>query len=375
VADTTNYAVGAKGDLLAGTAADTVAALAVGNNGETLVADSSTSTGLRYTAGTVQANPFLNSAAQVWQRGTSISYTLGQRKFAADRWEAVSEAGTGTISRQLTGDTTNLPNIQYCMRFQRTAGQTTVGDNFLAQNIETVNSIPFSGKTVTVSYYARAGANFSGTFLAWFGYGTGTDQNIFTSLTGQTALQTSVVSLTTTWQRFTFTVAIPAASTQLAFYFRQQATGTAGAADLFEVTGVQLDIGSVALPFRTYAGTIQGELAACQRYYQRVTANAAVNIYPGMSDSTTVGIFTILFPQKMRVRPTALETSGTPADYSIRLQGQGNTLLSAGPTFSLSSTDNLSFTGTVPSGLTGGDALLFRFVTADVSFLGWSAEL
>lgn len=40
--------VDAKGDLIAGTAADTTARLAVGNNGETLVADSSTATGLKW---------------------------------------------------------------------------------------------------------------------------------------------------------------------------------------------------------------------------------------------------------------------------------------------------------------------------------------
>jgi hypothetical protein len=48
VADTTNYAVAAKGDLLVGTAADTLAALTVGANGTTLVADSSTATGLKW---------------------------------------------------------------------------------------------------------------------------------------------------------------------------------------------------------------------------------------------------------------------------------------------------------------------------------------
>jgi hypothetical protein len=40
--------VDAKGDLIAASAADTPARLAVGNNGETLVADSSTSTGLKW---------------------------------------------------------------------------------------------------------------------------------------------------------------------------------------------------------------------------------------------------------------------------------------------------------------------------------------
>jgi hypothetical protein len=43
-----NNIVDAKGDLIAASAADTPARLAVGNNGETLVADSSTSTGLRW---------------------------------------------------------------------------------------------------------------------------------------------------------------------------------------------------------------------------------------------------------------------------------------------------------------------------------------
>jgi hypothetical protein len=40
--------IDAKGDIITATAADTPARLAVGNNGESLVADSSTSTGLRY---------------------------------------------------------------------------------------------------------------------------------------------------------------------------------------------------------------------------------------------------------------------------------------------------------------------------------------
>ena len=48
--------VDAKGDLIAASAADTPARLAVGNNGETLVADSSTSTGLRYQGNSTAGN-------------------------------------------------------------------------------------------------------------------------------------------------------------------------------------------------------------------------------------------------------------------------------------------------------------------------------
>ena len=49
VADTTNYAIAAKADLLVGTAADTLAALTVGTNGQVLTADSTVSpTGLKW---------------------------------------------------------------------------------------------------------------------------------------------------------------------------------------------------------------------------------------------------------------------------------------------------------------------------------------
>jgi hypothetical protein len=50
VADTTNFAVAAKGDLLAGTAADTLAALTVGTNGHVLTADSVEATGMKWAA-------------------------------------------------------------------------------------------------------------------------------------------------------------------------------------------------------------------------------------------------------------------------------------------------------------------------------------
>ena len=300
-----NAIVDAKGDLIAASAADTPARLAVGNDGETLVADSSTSTGLRYTAGTVQANPFLNSASQIWQRGTSISYANNEKKYGPDRWEVGSYNGSGTVSRQATGDTTNLPFIQYCTRFQRTAGQTATGGNFLVNTFETINSIPFTGKTITVSYYARKGADLSGTFTPVLVYGTGTDQNPLTGMTGQTTLYNTAATLTTTWQRFTFTVSVATSSTQLAFYFQHTASGTASTNDYFEVTGVQMDIGSVALPFRTYAATIQGELAACQRYFWKVTNPFVVSV--NQSTTSTTGI--LPFPVEMRVAPTATYSS------------------------------------------------------------------
>jgi hypothetical protein len=264
--------IDAKGDIITATAADTPARLAVGNNGETLVADSSTSTGLRYQA-PVNFNPVLNSAFQVWQRGTSVSVPASTgNTYSADRWTCQTGTAAITISRQATGDTTNLPFIQYCARYQRNSGQTGTNTIPFVQNFESINTIPFAGKTITFSFYARAGANYSPTSnaLAYnLAYGTGTDQNVLTAYTGETNVVSGTATLTTTWQRFTATAAMSASATEMYIRFNYSPTGTAGVNDYYEVTGVQVEVGSVATPFKTYAGTIQGELAACMRYYEK----------------------------------------------------------------------------------------------------------
>jgi hypothetical protein len=313
VPTTANSPLTAKGDLFG--YSTTQARVAVGNNGETLVADSSTSTGLRYTAGTVQSNPVINSAMQVWQRGTSIAGVNGVNTYTADRW-ALYQAGASTqitVSRQLTNDTTNLPNIQYCARVQRNSGSTYTSAKYLFQSFETINSIPFAGKTVTLSYYARKGADFtdgSPAFNVTIATGTGTDQNWLTGYTGNATPVTSTPTLTTTWQRFTATGTIAATATELAVYVDNRGTGTAGANDWYEITGVQIDVGSVALPFRTYAATIQGELAACQRYYY-LHASGVVPMGTGAYISSTRVDGAISFPVTMRTAPTLVQTSGT----------------------------------------------------------------
>jgi hypothetical protein len=286
----------------------------VGSNGETLVADSSTSTGLRYTGGTVQANPFINAAMQVWQRGTSFTFN-NSNSYTADRWYCSSANTAATVTRQTTSDTTNLPFIQYCARFARNSGTTNTGTITVTQSAETVNTIPFAGKTVTMSFYARAGANFSAASSALYVYlvtGTGTDQNQGSGgYTGQATPLSGSATLTTTWQRFTYTGTIATNVTEMSPNIGYTPVGTAGANDYFEFTGFQVDVGSVALPFRTYSATIQGELAACQRYYFR--NNSGSTNYSwfawGIGQGGTDALWSIQNPVTMRTTPTVVEFS------------------------------------------------------------------
>jgi hypothetical protein len=243
----------------------------VGANGSVLMADSAQTNGIAWsTAQTSNRNAVINGAMQIWQRGTSFS-SIGFTAYTADRMFFFSGTNIDrTVSRQNTSDTTNLPNLFYCTRVQRTAAASDLNATNISQSFESSNSVQFSGKSVTFSFYARAGADFSAASSALtvtVRSGTGADQNIATGFTGSTNVFASSATLTTTWQRFTFTGTVAASATQLGWILGFTPVGTAGAADYFEVTGIQMESGSVATPFEfeDYGTT----LAKCQRYYFR----------------------------------------------------------------------------------------------------------
>lgn len=300
-----------------------------------------TSTTLSYQAG---KNRIINGGMDIWQRGTSIalaastSYTSA---YNADRFTMPTNASQAcTVSRQATGDTTNLPNIQYCARVQRNSGQTGTGQLNFGQPLETVNSVPLAGQAVTLSFYARKGANYSATSNA-LGVtllsGTGTDQTAWSGYTGSATVISQTATLTSTWQRFTYTATVSTTSTELTAYYSFSPTGTASTNDYFEITGVQLELGSYATTFSRAGGTIQGELAACQRYYQFVggTANGFPMATFYNSASSQTNRVPISFPVQMRTAPT-ITKNGTWAGNAG--QPSAGYISSAGFSFMFDST-------------------------------------
>jgi hypothetical protein len=349
----------------------------VGNNGETLVADSSASTGLRY-QGTMAAgkNAIINGGLDFWQRGTTGTFS-GSFVYLADRWANVctGTAPTCTVSRQ-TADTAGL---QYGVRFGRNSGQTNTGSPNLITVLETAQSIPYAGKTVVLSFSAKAGANAPNNLTPFITSGTGTDQalgSFFGGWTGQVTLYNSSISTTTTMTRYSVSVTVPANATQLGVSFYYSPSGTAGANEWFQIEGVQLEVGLVPTNFTRAGGTIQGELAACQRYYLRVAGDATNGgaLGVGLATSTTAGQVMTTFPVTLRIAPTALEQTGTAADYTVR-HGSGTTTCSAVPTVGNVSQYAATTGFTVASGLTAGSGAVLRQSGATVAYLAWSAEL
>jgi hypothetical protein len=371
-----NAIVDAKGDLIAASANDTPARLAVGNNGETLVADSSTSTGLRYQSA-YNGNGVINGGMDIWQRGTSFALTSPSVAYTADRWLGRHFGANVTYSQQTSG----LTGIQYSLRVQRPNGTTATNEQSVYYQFETADSYRFAGQTVTLSFWAKAGANFSqpsSILTSQIYSGTGTNQNITSgAYTGQVTVANQNNTLTTSWQRFSVTAAVGSTATQIALLFITTPSGTAGANDWFEITGVQLEVGSVATSFKrsgSGGGTIQGELAACQRYFWRYAPDISTNttFASGLAISTTRAIVPVRYPVVMRTTPS-FSWSSVTGHFRVYSGGYSTSDVTS---LSLNSGGTQAFELDlgVASGLTTGNVVLSGTASSS-AFMNLSAEL
>jgi hypothetical protein len=261
-------------------------------------------------------NFIINGGMDIWQRGTSAAMT-SSLVYIADRWESFRGAyQVGmTVSRQSSG----LPGFQYCARVQRNSGITTTGTMYHAQALETINSIPLQGKTVTLSFWARSGSNFSSAsnyLQPQIEYSTGSDvgYRAVGDGAGTAILDNTVKVLTTSWQRFSISTTIPSNATQIFIAFKYSPVGTASTNDYYEITGIQLEQGSDATSFSRAGGDIQGELAACERYFQKTydfaeAPGAATNnfIWTQIEGSETSRVLmNYRFMSRMRSAPTVV---------------------------------------------------------------------
>jgi hypothetical protein len=244
-------------------------------------------------------NRIINGAMGINQRVTAFSSNNTWGYFI-DRMWGFSSAMACTFSQQSSSGVTGLP---FFARAQRTAGQGAGGGYFLGQIIESNNIQDLQGQTITVSFWARAGANYSaGSNLLYVNSRTGTtaDQGLTSLVSGWTGAvnQNVPVTLTTSWKYFTATFTLDSNIQELSIFFNCPSTGTAGAADYFDITGVQLEKGSTATSFdyRPYGQ----ELALCYRYYQQYQNPMCRGVFV---NTTQIGRVGMPIPE-MRTAPT-----------------------------------------------------------------------
>jgi hypothetical protein len=271
-------------------------------NGTTWVSVSGASvpTSYGFTAG---KNKIINGDFGVWQRGTSFDFSSNSG-YTSDRW-ALTWNGTGatrTISQQtFTPGAAPVSGYEgtYFFRYNQSVAGSGGSGNYFYQPIEDVRI--FAGQTVTVSFWAKADASRSVSITLGQNFGTGGSSQVTNTV--------GTASLTTSWVRYTYSVAIPSisgktigtnSSLQLTFTFPANVVQT------IDFWGVQLEAGSSATSFQTATGTVQGELAACQRYYQVI--GGTVSGFPMAtfynSSASQTNRVPIIFPVQMRIAPT-----------------------------------------------------------------------
>ena len=272
--------------------------------------------GGQYAAG---KNKIINGDFRINQRAFTSITTDGTYGF--DRW-ALGTAGGATYTPQ-TFTAGAAPVAGYeAINFAQvaTTGQSgTSVITILLQRIEDVRT--FAAQTATISFWAKATSGTPKIAIEMQqNFGSGGSANVNT-YAGQ-------ITMTTSWARYSVTVAVPSVSgktigtssflglnlwTSAGSDFNAR-TGSLGIQTAtIGIWGVQVEDGSTATPFQTATGTIEGELAACQRYFQ----TSGTSIYSANVTSGSTYATNYFLPVQMRTSPTVtpsiVANSGFPA--------------------------------------------------------------
>jgi hypothetical protein len=301
-------------------------------------------------------NKFINGDFLINQR--SFSSSTSSNIFPADRWVVFNAGGTCTTSRQnFTPGTAPVAGYEG-RTFVRAAisGQSAAGDYYqVRQLVEDVTD--FAGQTVTLSFFAKANTgtpSIAANFVQNFGTGGSPSAATFATTAQKTAI-------TTSWARYSMTFAIASiigktlgttentSSLELRLYLSAGSTFNSESSSLgvqnntFDIWGAQLEYGSKMTPFQTASGgSLQGELAMCQRYYHRTSLAAFGPLGIAATQSTTAGRVYSQYPVTMRTAPSfasggtiALGTGSFTSVTGDRFTTTAAMLALAGSTFLL----------------------------------------
>ena len=137
----------------------------------------------------------------------------------------------------------------------------------------------------------------------------------------------------------------------------------------FEITGVQLEVGSVATDFehRSFAQ----ELQLCKRYYNRFTAGTAYSLFAdGSATGSTEAVFRFQYPVRMRSAPT-FASGGNIALWTVDTV---KTITNGTITIGSAGFDTCQLAA-YSSGMTAGDVVMLMANNATTAYIEFIAEL
>ena len=156
-----NSIIDAKGDLIAATAADTPARLAVGSNGQVLTADSTTATGLKWATASAGGLTLLSTTtlsgstvqiSSISQDYTDLKIIVNNATFnAASGYDITFYNGTTALQLAYTGTWFN-GTATVAGAF---TARNTIGGDFAFQNITTPNGFEITISRYSTTQYAK----------------------------------------------------------------------------------------------------------------------------------------------------------------------------------------------------------------------------
>jgi hypothetical protein len=320
-------------------------------------------------------NKIINGDFGVNQRG--FTTTTSTATFLFDRWQTRAVDGTSTFTAQ-TFTSGSAPVAGYestnYIRVSSSGQTATSTRTAISQPIEDVRT--FAGQTATFSFWAKSesGTPSVAVYLAqnW--------TNGFADGPGQK------VTINSSWNRYSMTFQVPALVGQTIglnnkltpFIFtsagsdwNSQSASLGIQSTTIDFWGFQFEAGSVPTSFSTSTGTVQGELAACQRYYQRFGNNVPFEAF-GMAHGIDANNARMYLPLKgnMRSNPILAFSSASTFQKSF-----GNTSGLTSVSLGASSNHAVSIDFVRTSEFSSNGGFLITSVAAGTAYIEASAEL
>ena len=306
-----------------------------------------------------------NGNMEIAQRGASLN---GPNGYSLDGWYVSGYGTSNNLSINQYLVSAYIPGSRYYMRIGATSSSNQ--NYFVSQSIATDEVIRFAGQWVTLSFYYRSAVNMTNPWSINTMYNTtNIDGNLHigTGVSATNITSDTLSNANGTWQKYTKTLFVPANSTSFGIMFSSVNSTVSNA--IFDITQVQLEIGTTATQFSRSGGTYQGEVSLCERYYWRTTAARLVAI---MVYGTNSIYGLIRFPTTMRVAPI-IGTSGVASHFTAYIAGTPYSGTSV-PALDAASTPDTYHFGMSISGGTAGQAGVMGITNA-AGYLEWSAEL
>lgn len=300
-------------------------------------------------------NVIINGGMSVAQRNTSVASITTGNYYTADRWNIATDGTAGTWTQSVENDAPTGSGLRKSLKMLCTVVRSSLSANdalvfeqkIEGQNIQHLAKGTSSTKSITISFWVKS--NVTGTYAV----------RLRDDTNSRHICATYVISASATWEKKTITFTGDttgvinndnASGLTVQFWLLAGSTYSGGALatswaavsnancavgqvnlaatlnNYWQITGVQLEAGSVATPFEfePYETTLR----KCQRYFVRYSWVANDYVGVGMCRTGNYVTWNHTLPVPMRTKPTSLTFGGTWAVMDASITGRGLSSLS-----------------------------------------------